>query len=358
LKVLIACIPTPLNRFLIDLKTGLEKQDVEVIWDYEEFWRFENHYDIIHIHWPEYLSYELETYLMKTIPLPNDLWKRISECFEYWSRNSTIVYTRHNLAPHQRNDDDFKKLYRFAASYSKTVIHFANFSIAQFKEFYPELEGINHVLIPHHNYASLPNTSTREQARKILNIEPDTRVMLVFGGVKENEKEIINNAYGYLPGKKILLAPGWKINRRKIGYIRLRELVWKFEKFIAAKNKSKRINLGYINEEDTQYYLNAADFLFIPRTNELNSGNVTLGCTFGLVVVGKKGTNIGEILEETGNPTFEVGNEESLKFAIEKSCKLMEQHHGNKNKEIALSKWSVGQIADMYYLTMKKSIAK
>jgi len=53
-----------------------------------------------------------------------------------------------------------------------------------------------------------------------------------------------------------------------------------------------------------------------------------------------------------------VGNEESLKFAIEKSCKLMEQHHGNKNKEIALSKWSVGQIADMYYLTMKKSIAK
>jgi hypothetical protein len=47
------------------------------------------------------------------------------------------------------------------------------------------------------------------------------------------------------------------------------------------KQKERLSNLGFIKEEDAHYYLNAADFLFIPRTNEFNSGNITLGCTFG-----------------------------------------------------------------------------
>ena len=85
--------------------------------------------------------------------------------------------------------------------------------------------------------------------------------MLVFGGIKEHEKPLIKTAFNAIPGKnKVLLAPGWKIPRRKINYIRLREWVWNFEVWRAKQNNKFRTNLGFIKEEDAHYYLNAQIF--------------------------------------------------------------------------------------------------
>jgi hypothetical protein len=297
--------------------------------------------------------------LGKTIPLSEDLWNRLIKCLNYWREHSTIVYTRHVQYPHRRHDKEFLNLYRLVTSYCHTVIHFANYSIQQFKEFYPEHTHVHHVVIPHHNYASLPNSSDATNARKGLGIKTTDRVMLVFGNIWENEKPLIKKAFSFIPSEdKVLLAPGWKVMRRKIGYIRLREWVWKFEKWIAKQNKMMRIDQGFIPEEDAHFYLNASDFLFIPRTNELNSGNITLGCTFGLVVVGKNDANIGEILTETGNPTFEVGNDQSLQAAIEEAYYLKSINHGEKNRQIAFEQWNVPKIASQYIGVMNAAIER
>jgi hypothetical protein len=358
LKILFANIPTPGNRFVVDLKEGLE-QHADVVWDCDEFWAMKNDFDIIHIHWPEYLSFELESYLYKTECIPSQLWDKTIACLEFWSKNATIVYTRHVQYPHARHDKEFLKLYQVVASYCKTVVHFAQYSIQQFKDFYPDLVHINHVVIPHHNYESLPNLSTPEEARLKLDIDKDASVLLVFGSIKENEKEWIKKAFHTLPSKnKVVLAPDWKIQRRKISYIRLREWVWKLEQWFAKQNKNFRINLGFIKEEEAHYYLNAADVLFIPRTNELNSGNVTLGCTFGLVVVGKETADIGEILKETGNPTFTVGNDQSIQDAMVQAFKLKSENLGLKNKNIAMEEWNVPKIAQQYFDAMQKAQAR
>ena len=349
LKILFANIPTPGNRFVLDLKEGLEHH-ADVVWDHQEFWNMKNEYDIIHIHWPEYLSFELESYLYKpSEPIPNEIWEKTINCLEYWSKKSKIIYTRHVQFPHVRHDEEFLNLYKIVASYCDTIVHFANYSIQQFKQWYPDLEHIKHVVIPHHNYASLPNDSTKQQAREYLNINQDTKVMLVFGGIKEHEKPLIKTAFNAIPHKnKALLAPKWKTPRKKISYIPLREWVWNFEVWRAKQNNKFRTNLGFIKEEDAHYYLNAADFLFIPRTSELNSGNITLGCTFGLVVVGADTADIGEILNETGNPTFTVGDEDSLKKAIAEAHQLKAQQHGAKNKALAINEWSLSKISDTY----------
>ena len=103
---------------------------------------------------------------------------------------------------------EFLNLYKIVASYCDTIVHFANYSVQQFKEWYPDLDHIKHVVIPHHNYASLPNRSTKQQAREYLNIDQDTKVMLVFGGIKEHEKPLIKTAFKAIPDKnKVLLAP-------------------------------------------------------------------------------------------------------------------------------------------------------
>ena len=353
LKILFANIPTPSNRFVLDLKEGLE-QHADVVWDHQEFWNMKNEYDIIHIHWPEYLSFELESYLYKpSESIPNEIWEKTINCLEYWSKKSKIIYTRHVQFPHVRHDKEFLKLYKIVASYCDTIVHFANYSVQQFKEWYPDLDNIKHIVIPHHNYASLPNKSTKQQAREYLNIDQDTKVMLVFGGIKEHEKPLIKKAFKAIPDKnKMLLAPRWKTPRRKISYIRLREWVWNFEVWRAKQNNKFRTNLGFIKEEDAHYYLNAADFLFIPRTSELNSGNITLGFTFGLVVLGADTTDIGEILKQTGNPTFTVDDEDSLKKAIAEVYQLKAQEHGARNKALAVNEWSLSKISDSYIKLM------
>ncbi|MEM1002391.1 MAG: hypothetical protein AAGH46_07065 [Bacteroidota bacterium] len=358
MKILFANFILKGNLFMEDLRRGLEEH-AEVIWDYEEFWKCENDYDIVHLHWPEFLSYDVQKFVWTTDPFPKDLFNKIENCLKYWKKNSTIVYTRHVQYPHSRHDDDYLNLYRMVSSYCDTVIHFANYSIEQFKSWYPEHKGIEHVVIEHHNYASLPNPTNKSSARKELNIEKDARVMLVFGLIKEHEKELIEKAFGFITDKnKVLLAPKWTVNRRKIGYIRLREWVWKFEKWLAKQNKKKRIDLGFIEDDDAHLYLNSADFLFIPRITELNSGNITLGCTFGLIIVGANHADIGEILNETGNPTFEVGNNDSLKDAIESVEVLLNVKHGEKNKKIAFDKWGVKKIAAQYITTMEDSITR
>ena len=349
LKILIACIPTPDNRYLIDLKEGLETY-AEVIWDYQAFWKCQDRFDVVHIHWPEYLSYDIEAYLYNQQRVSESLWESLKHCLGHWSQQSKIIYTRHNALPHARQDADFKALYQLVSSYAHTVVHFAHYSVQQFKEWYPELPHIKHVVIPHHNYASLANDSNREAARDKLGIHTNARVMLVFGSIKENEKPLIKTAFNAIPAhNKVLLAPGWKINRRQISYIRLRDWIWNLEKWWASKNKSFRINLGFIEEKDAHYYLNAADFLLIPRTNELNSGNITLGCTFGLVVVGKDTADIGELLKETGNPTFEVGNDVSLEKAVKQALDLSIKGHGKNNQKLAEQTWNIETIAKAYF---------
>lgn len=348
MKVLFATLPQPNNRFVPDLMAGIEKY-AQVIHDHKEFWNCSNHFDVIHIHEPEYLSYEIEACMYNTDPIPQELWNRLIACLEHWKKNSVIVHTRHVQEPHVRADDEFRKLYKTVFSYCNGIAHFANFSISQFKAFYPDLGNIRHKVIPHHNYASLSNSVSREEARRRMNIHTDATVMLVFGFIKEHEKPLIREAFKAIPGRnKVLLAPGWKIQRRKIGYIRLREWVFKLECRLAAKNKNRRINLGFVDDKDAQYYCNAADFLLTPRIHELNSGNITFGFTFGLVVVGKSDADIGEVLSETGNPVFNPMDKVSVKNSVLKATELSNKGQGKINQELALKEWGIEKIAGHY----------
>ena len=45
---------------------------------------------------------------------------------------------------------------------------------------------------------------------------------------------------------------------------------------------------------------------------------------------------IGEVLKETGNPTFTVGNPKSVANAIKKAFELTLLNHGQNNKNNAL----------------------
>src|SRR4029078_3644607 len=53
MRVLVANIPMPLNRFLVDLNGALS-QLAEIVHSSDAFWNMEGHFDVVHLHFPEY----------------------------------------------------------------------------------------------------------------------------------------------------------------------------------------------------------------------------------------------------------------------------------------------------------------
>ena len=354
MRLLIAQIPMPQNRFLVDLNAELAKS-CDLIHSSDVFWNMEGDFELIHLHFPEYLTFQLQEAYIRG--LTDDLIEETRLRLEYWSKKARLVVTRHVLLPHDALEDPmWEKMYGMFYRYADGVAHFAKASIAEFEDRYRENKWFRgrqpiHAVIPHHNYTSLPNQVTREEARKTLGISPEAKVMLVFGAIRnEAEKTLILQTFSNLKvDGKLLLVSRWREQLRRISWIRLKYWVRDLTRLYYRLHPSYHFNYGFVEEEDTQVYLNAADVLFIPRLWVLNSGNITLGMTFGRVVVGPDAWDVGELLRETGNPVFHPDHPETAAAAVERGFSLASEGKvGLQNQRLALGEWNADQCASLY----------
>ena len=354
MRLLVANIPLPANRFLVDLNEALE-QRLDLVHDHNLFWNMEGEFDVVHLHFPEYLTFEVQKAYQES--LSEDLIADIGRRLQYWSENSTLMITRHVLLPHAaRSDPLWEKLYETIYRYVKGVVHFAEPSIEEFETRYSTTEFIHgpprHCVVPHHNYASLPNEVNRQEARQKLNIPMDVRVMLVFGAIRnDQERQLILGAFkGTGLRKKFLLASRWPEKLANVSWIRLKYWLRDLRRWYIRINPRYHFNYGFVEECDTQLYLNAADVLFIPRLHVLNSGNITLGMTFGKVVVGPDSLDVGHLLKQTGNVIFDPDQPETASAAIQEAMNLADENIiGPENRKLALSEWSADQCAQQYF---------
>jgi glycosyltransferase involved in cell wall biosynthesis len=354
MRVLVANIPLPQNRFLVDLNVALATR-AELVHSHEAFWAMEGAFDVVHLHFPEYLTYEIEEAYERG--LSDTLTSALEERLRFWAEHSRIVITRHVLLPHDAlQDPRWERLYGLVYRYCDGVAHFAQASIDEFRQRYRETAWYRgrepeHAMVPHHNYASLPNVIAREEARNRLGIPSDAKVMLIFGAIRnEAEKRLILQTFHNLRlTGKLLLVSRWRESLRAIAWIRLKYWVRDLTRLYYRVHPRYRFNYGFVEEEDTQVYLNSADVLFIPRLWVLNSGNVTLGMTYGKVVVGPDAWDIGELLRETGNPVFNPDRPETAASAVEEGFRLAaEGKRGPANRKLALKEWSADQCAALY----------
>ena len=217
-----------------------------------------------------------------------------------------------------------------------------------------------HVVIPHQNYASLPNQISRADARKKLGISQNAQVLLVFGAIRsgDTERNLILQAFqnAHVPGK-VLLVSRWREKLAKVRWIRLKYWIRDLTRLYYRLHPAYCFNYSFVREEDAQIYLNACDVLLIPRLKVLNSGNITLGLTFGKVVVGPDSWDVGELLKETGNPTFDPEHPETAATAVEQGFKLAAAGMiGPQNQKRAITEWSAAQCGQLYVDLYRKSI--
>jgi hypothetical protein len=363
MRVLVGSIPFPQNRFFLDLNGALSDL-CTIEQSADAFWNMTGDYDVVHLHFPEYLTYGLQQAYIDG--LTDKIISDLAERLEYWSGRVPIVVTRHVLLPHDaRTDPMWEKLYSVFYSFADAVAHFGNASITEFGERYKAVKFTRgrppiHRVIPHQNYANLPNTISREAARKKLGIPQGARVMLVFGALRSDEEAaLVRDTFDAVrDDKKVLVVPRWREKPISFPWIRARAWLRNLRRAYNRMNPKLFFGYDFVSEADTQVYLNSADVLFIPRLWVLNSGNVTLGMTFGRVVVGPDSWDVGEILAENGNPVFDPDNPETASSAVERGFELAnEAVVGRANREVALTQWTPMQCAELYMNLYNESLS-
>ncbi len=345
MKVLFAFKESPNeNLFVYTLRDALLTEGIEAKCSVDDFWDHYENYDIIHFHW-----------LMGHIPMfsPEDLDKFIRQLSIVKTR-CKIVVTCHDLKPHYSTNKYLNLALNHLYEHCDAMIHLGQYSYDYFAS--KSDRKIKHYIIPHHIYNKLYDFSLDKLvARKQLKISSDANVLLCFGSFRSDvERNLVLNAWEKvkLPNK-YLLAPGFYRVRRNIiiGYKQ-------FVQAIRYRLLGVHFNNNFIQHDMVEKYLCAADVLMIQRAEILNSGNLPLGFHAQRVVVGPNVGNVREILENTGNPTFDPHDIPSVTEAIQKGFHLKETNLPQRNHEYAMRNWNVSKIACEHIGVYKDIIIK
>jgi glycosyltransferase involved in cell wall biosynthesis len=298
----------------------------------EAFWNGSTDADIVHIQWPENLFKWRE-------PSVSDL-DALEETLTRWKARAPLLVTVHNRYPHYRNTPIFERLYRLVYRCADGMIHMGRVSLVETLDTNPALNATPQTVIPLGDYTCFPNVVTKAEARHSMGLRHDQFTALFFGSLRDAEETrlLLTGFRGTrIRHKHLLIAGRIALSRNPF--------VWAARGANLLLNPAISLRPGVIPDDRVQYYTNAADVVVIPRVQILNSSSVALGFTFGKVVVGPNTGVVGEILLETGNPTFVPQDPLSLATALEQAQALSAQGKGEQNLEYARRNWSWDDIA-------------
>ena len=273
-----------------------------------------------------------------------------------------MVLTFHNLHPHYATGTIVNDAYDAVYDMVDCFIHMGSYSLNLLKEKYP---NANHVIIPHHVYNTLyKSIPAKDVAKKHIGLSSRHNYILCFGTFRhDEEREIAIRASEIMANQNYkIIAPAFSPY-----WFHRSDILSTAREFITntryrLKYKNIKITKGFVLDEDIPYYYAAADIALIHRKEILNSGNLPMAFYMGKVVVGPNVGNVGEILRDTGNPTFDIHDNDSLEGALKEAMTLAAQDKGEENRQYAINNLSSKIIAqqhkDLYQTLITKVFVK
>jgi glycosyltransferase involved in cell wall biosynthesis len=266
-------------------------------------------YRILHIHWVFHFSLP---WARRSAPvrLVMQWWF----WFYLWSAKTLgyrIVWTAHDLLPHDQVFFDDKKARRFLIGRADAVIALSGATAK-------ELTGLGVAgvrVIPFGSYASpYPRTLRRDEARAELGLAPDDVAVLLIGKIERYKgADLLLQAAAGLPSTcpvRVVLAGACT----EAAYLAtLCELAGK-------AGPRAIVRLERIPDEEMATYLDSADFAAFPFRAVTNSSSVLLAQSFGLPVLVPNLASLSDLPEETAlryDP-----RENGLEQALERAADL------------------------------------
>jgi len=228
--------------------------------------------DVIHIHWLEmlYLYPRFRQRLRRTLSII-----AASLLARMWGIR--LVYTVHNLDPHEQPHPAWARLVNWFIFHFADAIHVHDeVMAARIARRYGRRRGVH--VIRHGNYiGAYPDACTRKEARERLGIDPVALVYLFLGQVRQYKGiEELMSAYAAIRDDTSVLLIAGRARDESYG----REI-----EAAAARQKGVRLHLGFVPDEDVQYYMHAADVCVFPYRHVTTSGAAILAFSFGVPII-------------------------------------------------------------------------
>jgi len=249
------------------------------------------HYRIVHVHW------------LYIFPVGFAM-----KMFYYFCRSLgiKIIWEMHNILPHHYKESD-RRNSRWLYEKSDAIIFHSEKDIERAKE----LLGTNvckpFVAIPHGSFnGSYENRVSKDEARAILNLSQDSKVILCFGFIRENRGyEYLIEATKEMTGVEVVIAG--KVDNQET----YRQIL-QFEK----KSPNLRVIAKWIADDEIQVYFNACDIVVLPYTSITTSGVIPLAYAFSKPVITTKIGGIEDVVNRNTGILVPPCDVNSLKTAI------------------------------------------
>jgi hypothetical protein len=325
-----------INHFVFSLGNALQKQGCEVFYGLKKLWTDDVFdCDIIHFQWPEGIfglfSHKVTDDEFSRIEL------RLAKLKEYGKK---IFCTCHNLKPHTNRDANVLKLYDLIYRQCDVIHHLGVYSRDMLITQYP---NVRHVVIPHHIYDDIYSFAfTREEARNRLHLPTNKKIILSFGKFRNQlERNFVLDMQQSFGNSVLFLMPGFY--RQTLHTRNPKKLITRLYHTLYYRLKGIKFSNEAIPDDLMQCYFCAADVVLIQRLDILNSGNLPMAFAAGKVVTGPDVGNVGQILHETGNFTFNPKHTKTAIEALQNALKSTSK--GYENKIYAEKYWSSDEIA-------------
>ncbi len=276
----------------------------------EEFtkkWLYQNQgqIDVLHLNWPHY---------MYDAP---DLTDRLARCAQVLDNLSLaralgykIVWTVHNLYPHESQNRDLDHLARLAITQLATaiIVHCDHARHLVQRRFH-RTDGV--FVIPHgHFIEPYPNTVSRFDARQRLDIAQDLLVFFFFGNVRHYKGlERLLEVFQSLPGDHLGLLLGAKVYNE-----------YGERTAASAAQSDPRVMVRsspFFANEEFQFLFKAADVGVFPFVNVLTSGSVITALSFGLPVIVPAVGCLPELVPPEAGIVYDAEDPDGLRQAMQ-----------------------------------------
>ena len=331
------------NPFVAALVDGLRRRGHDVTMSLETFWSGEGDWDVVHFHWPKVLfGARWESVTDEDVAR----FGRLLSSFR--ARGARIVYTRHNAVQHYGDAaTGLNRIYGILEKESDAVVHMGRFSRDELVSRFGEGDVARHFVVPHPVYPFFSRSMGKGVARDRLGLPGNRRIVLSFGAFRAHEeREMVFRACREVGAADLMLVaprffkgPVWR------GGVRSSWREWRYRRSFAAP--WARYGATHVLEEEIPAYFTAADVVFIQRLSILNSGNLPMGFYYGKPVLGPAVGDVGEILGETDNPSFDPGNAESVATALRAALAAVDGPLGAANRAKADAEWNLEKTIDL-----------
>lgn len=267
-------------------------------------------YKVIHVHWLYIFPFG---FMMKG--------------FYYLSRalGIKVVWEMHNILPHNFSEAQ-RRASRWFYEKSDAVIYHSERDIERAGELLGMRGHKVRIVIPHGNFnGSYGSSLQKQEARKMLGIPGDKRVILCFGFIRKNRGyEYLTEAAAGMRDTVVVVAG--KVMDRDL----YRELV-KHQETMG----NLMVHAGWVPDDEVQVYFSASDVVVLPYTDITTSGVIPLSYAMARPVVTTRIGGIQDVVNERTGILVPPRDAGALKEAIERIFAMDYEAMGRYAREYA-----------------------